>query len=161
MRIAITYVPRILLAAVLALVAVSPASVSGQAPATGRLILSGDLVYFWGGGHPANCLMVNRFKRGEPVGFRMTAINSETGKRDRATQMVVHLSYGGKTIDLPMRDRQNEKQPEREFWVVKWTVPADAPLGIVRYTVTAKDPQGRTGEWAPFVVDASQLTIVE
>jgi hypothetical protein len=159
MKIAITFLPRVLFAALLALVVVSP--VSGQAPPAGRLILSGDLVYFFGGGHPQNCVMANRYKRGEPVGFRMTAINSETGKRDRATQLVVHLNYGGKTIDLPMRDRQNEKQPEREFWVVKWTVPMDAPLGIVRYSVTAKDPQGRTGEWAPFVVDASQITIVE
>jgi hypothetical protein len=59
-----------------------------------------------------------------------------------------------------MRDRQNEKQPEREFWVGKWVVPDDAPMGIVRYTVTAKDSQGRTGEFKPFEVQASQLTIV-
>ena len=71
------------------------------------------------------------------------------------------MTYAGKTIDLPMRDRQTETQPECEFWVAKWIVPADAPLGIVRYTVTAKDPEGRTGEWKPFDVEASQLTIVE
>ena len=126
-----------------------------------RLILSGDLAYFFGPGKPLNCTLNNRFKRGDPVGFRMTAINSATGKRDRATQLVVHLTYGGKTIDLPMRDRQTAQQPEREFWVLKWVVPDDAPLGIVRYSVTAKDPQGRTGEWKPFEVEASQLTIVE
>jgi hypothetical protein len=126
-----------------------------------RLIVYGDLTYFFGPGRPLNCTVANRYKRGEPVGFRMTAINPPTGQRDRATQLVVHLTYGGKTIDLPMRDRQNEKQPERTFWVVKWTVPEDAPLGIVRYTVTAKDPQGRTGEFRPFDVEASQITIVE
>ena len=91
----------------------------------------------------------------------MTAINPETGKRDRATQLVVHLNYAGKTLDLPMRDRQTAQQPERDFWVLKWMVPNDAPLGIVRYTVTAKDPQGRTGEYKPFDVETSQLTIVE
>ena len=128
----------------------------------GRLVLSGDLTYFFGvGKSPLNCTMQNRYKRGEPVGFRMTAINPETGKRDRKTQLVVHLNYAGKTLDLPMRDRQTEQQPEREFWVLKWMVPADAPTGIVRYTVTAKDPEGRTGEWKPFDVEASQLTIVE
>jgi hypothetical protein len=126
-----------------------------------RLILSGDLAYFFGPGRPLNCTLNNRYKRGEPVGFRMTAINPATGMRDRATQLVVHLTYGGKTIDLPMRDRQTAQQPEREFWVLKWIVPNDAPLGIVRYTVTAKDPQGRTGEWKPFEVEASQLTIIE
>ena len=126
-----------------------------------RLILSGDLAYFFGPGKPLNCTLNNRFKRGDPVGFRMTAINPATGTRDRATQLLVHLTYGGKTLDLPMRDRQTAQQPEREFWVLKWIVPDDAPLGIVRYTVTAKDPQGRTGEWKPFEVEASQLTIVE
>src|SRR5215470_1485683 len=82
-----------------------------------RLVLSGDIVYFFGPGKPRNCTMNNRFKRGEPVGFRMTAINPATGKRDRATKLVVHLNYFGKTIDLPMRDRQTEQQPEREFFV--------------------------------------------
>ena len=59
-----------------------------------------------------------------------------------------------------MRDRQSDSQPEREFWVAKWMVPEDAPTGIVRYTVTAKDSQGRTGEFKPFEVQASQITIV-
>ena len=156
----LTYLPRAILAVMLTILATSP--LAGQAPAGGdKLVLSGDLTYFFGPGKPNNCFLSNRYKRGEPVGFRMTAINPATGKRDRATQLVVHLSYGGKTIDLPMRDRQTEKQPEREFWVLKWIVPADAPTGIVHYTVTAKDPQGRTGEWRPFVVEASQLTIIE
>jgi hypothetical protein len=137
----------------------TPSHVSGQAP-TGGLILLGDVVYFYPPGTPKNCLLNNQFKRGEPVGFRMNALNAATGKRDRATELVVHLTFAGKTLDIPMRDRQNERQPEREFWVAKWMVPDDAPMGIVRYTVTAKDPQGRTGEFKPFEVQASQLTIV-
>lgn len=134
-------------------------ALSGQA-AGERLILWGDLVYFYPPGHAQNCLMTNRFKPGEPVGFRMTAINPTTGQRDRSTQLTVHLQYAGKTIDVPMRDRQNEKQPERDFWVAKWTVPTDAQTGVVRYTVTAKDAQGRVGEFKPFEVQNSLLTIV-
>jgi hypothetical protein len=126
-----------------------------------RLVLSGDIVYFFGPGKPRNCTMNNRFKHGEPVGFRMTAINPATGKRDRSTKLVLHLNYAGKMLDLPMRDRQTQQQPEREFWVLKWIVPEDAPTGIVRYSVTATDSEGRTGEWKPFDVEASQLTIVE
>jgi hypothetical protein len=137
----------------------TPSSLAGQS-GSDHLILFGDVVYFYPPGHVKNCLLNNQFKRGEPVGFRMNAINPATGKRDRATQLVVHLNYAGKTVDVPMRDRQNEKQPEREFWVAKWTVPDDAPMGIVRYTVSAKDPQGRTGEFKPFEVQASQITIV-
>jgi hypothetical protein len=140
------------------LAAVAPLPTQAQAD---HLVLYGDMAYFFGPGKPLNCTLNNRFKRGDPVGFRMTAINPATGKRDRATQLVVHLNYAGKTLDLPMRDRQTAQQPEREFWVLKWIVPADAPSGIVRYTVTAKDPEGRTGEWKPFDVETSQLTIVE
>jgi hypothetical protein len=135
---------------------------TGQTASTGdRLVVYGDVVYFFGVGKPRNCILNSQFKRGEPVGFRMTAINPATGKRDRATQLFVHVTYNGKTVDIPMRDRQTDKQPEREFWVAKWIVPEDATTGVVRYTVTAKDPQGRTGEYKPFDVDASQITIVE
>lgn len=137
----------------------SPSSIAGQA-ANERLVVFGDITYFYPPPHALNCLMSNRFKRGEPIGFRMNAVNAATGKRDRATQLVVHLEYAGRTVDVPMRDRQNEKQPEREFWVAKWVVPDDAPMGIIRFTVTARDPQGRTGEFKPFEVQASQLTIV-
>jgi hypothetical protein len=138
---------------------IAPMPLSGQSAAD-RVIVFGDVVYFYPPGQPKNCLLNNQFKRGEPVGFRMNAVNGATGKRDRATQLVVHLSYAGQTVDLPMRDRQTDRQPEREFWVAKWVVPDDAPMGIVRYTVTAKDPQGRTGEFKPFEVQASQITIV-
>ena len=137
-------------------------SVAGQTNA--KLVVYGDIVYFFGQRppvNPLNCVMNSRFKRGDPVGFRASAINPETGKRDRTSQLVVHLSYGGRTVDVPMRDRQTEQQPERDFFVAKWMVPDDAPLGVVRYTITAKDPQGRTGEFKPFDVLSSQITIVE
>jgi hypothetical protein len=153
------FLPRTVFAIVLAMLATS--SLAGQTSNSGRLILSGDIAYFAGMGLPRNCVLNSQFKRGEPVGFRMTAINPETGKRDRQTQLVVHITYGGKTIDLPMRDHQSERTPLTEFWVAKWIVPADAPIGVIRYTVTAKDPQGRTGEWKPFENVLSLLTIVE
>jgi hypothetical protein len=150
------------LAVLVALTAMAASSfLAGQTPSSGdHLVVYGDTVFFFGPGKPYNCTLTNQFKKGQPVGFRMTAVNPATGKRDRATQLVVHLTYNGKTIDIPMRDRQTEKQPEREFWVAKWIVPDDASTGIVRYTVTAKDPQGRTGEFKPFDVEASQITII-
>jgi hypothetical protein len=143
--------------AFLLLAALGPSPVSGQA---GKLIVYGDVVYFYPPGNARNCILNNQFKRGEPIGFRMTALDPATGKRDRTTQLVVHLSYAGKTVDVPMRDRQTDRQPEREFWVAKWVVPDDAPMGVVRFTVTASDAQGRSGEFKPFEVQASQITIV-
>ena len=140
--------------------AVATATLAGQGSGA-HLTVYGDVMYFLGPGKPLNCTLNNRFKRGDPVGFRATAIDPSTGKRDKGTQLVVHLQYAGRTVDIPMRDRQTVQQPERDFWVAKWMVPADAPLGIVRYTITARDPHGRTGEFKPFEVEASQITIVE
>ena len=134
-----------------------PPPASGQ----GRLIVYGDMALFQPPGHPENCILRNRFKRGEPVGWRMFVADPSTGKREESAQLVVHVNVGGKTTDVPMRYRATAAQPEREFWVAKWVVPPDTPIGIVRYTVTATDKYGRTGEFKPFEVQASQLTIVE
>ena len=90
----------------------------------------------------------------------MTAIDLDTGQRDRASQLVVHLTYAGRTLDLPMTDHETAQRPEANFWVAKWIVPDDAPTGTVSYTVTARDPRGRTGEYKPFAITASQLTII-
>ena len=152
----------------IALLASETLSVSAfQAPAPpaagqGKLVVFGDVTLFLGKpGAAGNCALQSRFKHGDPVGFRMTAIDSVTGQREPSAQFVVHLTYGGMMQDLPMRYRGTVKQPEREFWVAKWVVPDTAPIGIVRYTVTATDKYGRTGEFKPFVVEDSQVTIVE
>jgi len=137
-----------------------PSQDSPRGPAN-KLIVYGDMALFQPPGHPENCILRNRFKRGDPVGWRMFVADPQTGTREESAQLVVHVNYAGKTIDIPMRYRATEKQPERQFWVAKWMVPADAPIGIVRYTVTATDKYGRTGEFKPFEVQASQLTIVE
>jgi hypothetical protein len=132
-------------------------SAAGAAP----LVVYGDITLFAGIGKPDNCMLKSRYKRGEPVGFRMTVIDPQTGKREESAELVVHLNYAGSTVDVPMRYRGTVKQPELEFWVAKWMVPDNAPTGIIRYSVSAKDKKGRTGEFKPFRQDLSELTIVE
>ncbi len=147
------------------LVVVNFATVKSSAQAekkTGKLIMRGDMTYFFGPGKPKNCNLSNVYKRGEPVGWRIEAVDPETGEHaDSDTKLVVHINYGGKMQDIPMRWRATAQQPERTFWVAKWIVPNDAPTGIVKFTVTATDKYGRTGEYKPFDVEASQLTITE
>jgi hypothetical protein len=146
----------------MASIAAFQAPPASPAAAAGTLIVYGDVALFLGKpGTPPNCAQQSRFKRGDPVGFRMTAIDPATGEREPSAEFVVHVTYGGMTQDLPMRYRATPAQPERTFWVAKWLVPATAPIGIVRYTVTAKDKYGRTGEFKPFAVEDSQVTIVE
>ena len=138
--------------------------VAAQAPAakTGTLILRGDMTFFYGPGKPRNCNLSNVYKHGDPVGWRIEAVDPQTGQHiEPEAELFVHLNYMGKTQDIKMRWRATANQPERQFWVAKWIVPNDAPTGIVRFTVTAKDKYGRTGEFKPFEVEASQLTIAE
>jgi hypothetical protein len=137
--------------------------VAAQAPQkTGNLILRGDMTYFFGPNKPKNCNLSNVYKRGEPVGWRIEAVDPETGKHiEPEAELIVHLNYAGQTKDIKMRWRATAQQPERQFWVAKWIVPDDAQPGVIRFTVTAKDKLGRTGEYKPFDVEASQLTIVE
>ena len=112
---------------------------SGQ----GRLIVYGDIALFQPPGHPENCILRNRFKRGDPVGFRMFVADPSTGKREESAQLVVHLNVGGRTVDIPMRYRATAAQPEREFWVAKWVVPQET-RGRDRSIHRDRDGQIRT-----------------
>ena len=128
----------------------------------------GDLADFSPPGTPLRCFNTNRFKRGQRAGFRMTAIDGGTGEVENTAEMVVHITIGGKTIDLPFRWRGNQPFPPQEYlhapaemWTARWEVPADAPIGTWSYTVTATDRFGRTATFNPFPNHLSQLTIVE
>ena len=98
----------------------------------------------------------------------MTAVDGGTGEVENTAEMVVHITIGGKTIDLPFRWRGNQPFPQQEYlrapaemWTARWEVPADAPIGTWSYTVTATDRFGRTATFNPFPNHLSQLTIVE
>lgn len=135
---------------------------------SGKLVIWGDLADFTRPGAPVRCYATSRFKRGQRAGFRMTAIDGGTGEVEHTAEMVVHVTHAGKTIDLPMRWRgvggfpasEYPRQPT-EMWTGVWEIPADAPIGQVEYTVTAKDRFGRTATFTPFPNRLAQFTIVE
>jgi hypothetical protein len=135
---------------------------------SGALVIWGDLVNFERPGTPNRCTAQSRYRRGARVGFRMTAIDGGSGEVENTAEMVAHVAYGGKTIDVPLRWRGVGPFPAAEYprrpsemWTGVWTVPDDAPVGILRYTVTATDRFGRTASFTPFPNHESQLTIVE
>jgi hypothetical protein len=149
----------LLTAAVAGLVALAGQSASAQG--AGKLVLFADTALFSGPNQPRNCFTMNRFKVGEPVGFRISAIDGATGQPAADAEVVVHLTYAGKTEDVPARYRgvgRGNLIPN--LWSAKWMVPAGTPTGIVAVKVTAKDKSGRTAEWTPFPNAAGQLTIV-
>ena len=138
-----------------------PQNAAGTYSPSDTLILYGDMAVFWGRGNPENCILKNRYKRGEPVGFRMTAIDPASGSFAEAADIAVKIPVGDRIETLPMRYRGTGEGARPGFWTAKWVVPADAPFGVIRYTVDAQDSQGRTGVWAPYNLDTSMLTIVE
>jgi hypothetical protein len=152
---------------------------AGQAPAPppaqpghgqGQLIIWGDTALFATPTDPDNCILTNRFKRGQRVGFRMAAFDGGTGEVENSAELVAHVTYAGKTVDAPMRWRgaagPNAPTPRGyirapvNLWTGQWAVPADAPVGTISYTVTARDRFGRKATFMPFTAEASQLVIV-
>ena len=97
--------------------AASPRQPGGNVPGH-PLVVFGDNAIFWGPGKPDNCTLKNRYKRGEPVGWRISAIDPATGKHiEPDAEIVVHLNFNGATRDIKARWRATANQPEREFWV--------------------------------------------
>jgi hypothetical protein len=98
----------------------------------------------------------------------MTAVDGGSGEVENTAVLTAHVTYAGKTIDVPMRWRGQGPFPAQEYprqpaemWTGVWTVPDDAPIGTLRYTVTATDRFGRTATFSPFPNTESQLAIVE
>jgi hypothetical protein len=154
------------------LLAIVPKSVvngQGNQPA-GKLILWGDIAVFQPPPSPENCIVKNRFKRSEPVGFRLYALDGGTNQPEPSAQVVVHITHGGKTYDIPALYRGvPQKNPDgggtmpvrANQWTAKWKVPTDAPTGTVHYSATARDKFGRTAEWTPQGGEPSWVTIVQ
>src|SRR6266571_4367261 len=72
---------------------------------SGKLVIWGDVVLFDPPNGPDNCIMMNRFKKGQRIGFRMTAIDGGSGEVENTATLVAHVTYAGKTVDAPMRWR--------------------------------------------------------
>jgi hypothetical protein len=136
---------------------------------SGKLVIWGDVASFdVPGTLPTHCILTNRFKRGQRMGFRMTAIDGGSGEVENTAVLVAHVKYAGATIDVPMRWRgqggfpaaEYPRQPS-EMWTGVWVVPADAQPSTLSYTVTATDRFGRTATFSPFINVVSQIAIVE
>jgi hypothetical protein len=135
----------------------------------GQLIIWGDVALFEKFGTPDNCILQSRFRKGQRVGFRMTAIDGGTGETENTANMTIQLTHAGKTVDVPMRFRGAAGPTEvprgylaapTMLWTGFWIVPADAPTGTVTYTVTATDAFGRKATFKPFPYETSQINIV-
>ena len=151
----------LLIASVTVLVTLAAQPVSGQGAVPGKLAIFADMALFSGPKMPRNCFTMNRYKVGEPVGFRVSVIDGATGLPAADAEVVIHLTYAGKTEDVPARYRgAGTGNLIPNLWTAKWTVPAGTPTGIIGLKVSAKDKSGRTAEYTPYPNAASHLVIV-
>jgi len=61
----------------------------------GKLIIYGDMALFQPPGHPDNCILRNRFKRGEPVAGGCSSLIQPLRSVKSPAQLVVHLDVAG------------------------------------------------------------------
>ena len=155
-------IPFFLLTASVAILLVFAAQQPTSAQGSGKLIVFTDMALFSGPNQPRNCFNMNRYKVGENAGFRISVVDPATGEPAKDVDVVVHLTYGGKTEDVPARYRGagGRGNTTPNLWSAKWVVPAGTPTGKVDVRVTATDKMGRSGEFKPFPNEAGQLTIV-
>jgi hypothetical protein len=154
------FIPYLVLTAAIAAL-VGSASQPASAQGAGKLIVFADTALFSGNNQPRNCFNMNRFKPGENAGFRITVIDPATGEPAKDVNVVVHLTYGGKTEDVPARYRGDGGRGNTtpNLWTAKWVVPAGTPTGTVDVHITAMDKMGRSGEFRQFPNPAGKLTI--
>ena len=133
----------------LAAPAVQTDSSARQQP--GGLFIQGDMV-------DGTCTPRGRYAPGERVVFRVRVLNAQTAEMARDATVTVRLADG--TV-LPMRYSGHPANgpPTDEFWATSWTVPADTPPSVVRFTIEAVEGP-LAGRFQPFNVESSLLTIV-
>jgi hypothetical protein len=119
------------------------------------LFIQSDLVSGLPG---SDCWYQNRFSPGQRVVFRAKVFDAATGQVAPNATVTVRLA-DGTTLPLPYSGHPPGPNPTDNFWAGGWTVPADAPLGVVRYTIEATDGP-RSGRFEPLNVELSMLTIV-
>ncbi len=105
------------------------------------------------------CVLVNQYKRGEAVAFRIRALlpNGEVADDKVLKSVVVELGNGQR---LPAGFKPHGAPPTDYFWSLFWTIPTDHPTGSVGYKVIATMNDGSTVEWKPFNRPTTELMVV-
>ena len=105
------------------------------------------------------CVLVNQYKRGEAVAFRIRVLqpNGEVADDKVLKSVVVELGNGQR---LPAGFKPHGAPPTDYFWSLFWTIPTDHPTGSIGYKVIATMNDGSTVEWKPFNRPTTELMVV-
>ena len=109
-----------------------------------------------------SCVLTNRFPRNSQIVWRARVFDPKTGQLmdDQALSKVEVRLADGKTVD--MKYGAHPKDPPGEsYWTGSYLVPKDQATGTLDYSVVATAADGRSGEFKPFNVSSSLLTITD
>lgn len=122
-----------------------------------RLILQADIV-------GEGCMMQNAYLNdGEAKAtFRVRVYDPATGEQldDEAIESLTVTLGDGQVFEM----RWGPHPPDTEndfFWAYGWEIFAGYPAGNVPFTISATAVDGRTGEFEPFNVAPSLLTVMD
>jgi len=127
----------------------------------GKLFFEGDIVrHALPNQAGPFCVLINQYKRGEAVAFRIRAMMpSGAVADDKAIKsLVVELGNGQR---LPAGYKSHGAPPTDYFWSLFWTIPNDYPTGSIGYKVIATMNDGSTVEWKPFNRATTALMVVD
>lgn len=107
------------------------------------------------------CVQRSRFNPGEHIVWRIRVYDPQlaTAMDNIALDSVQVLFDDGQIFETVYADHGAEGAKDF-FWTTSWVIPEDYPTGSLGHQVTAKAQDGRTGEFVPFNVSYSLLTIV-
>ncbi len=109
-----------------------------------------------------SCVLNSRFPRNSEIVWRARVFDPASGDLadDKALSGVQVKLANGKSFD--MKYAPHPKDPPGEaYWTASWKVPKDQATGTLNYSVVASDSKGRAGEFKPYNIPTSLLTITE
>lgn len=108
------------------------------------------------------CVAQSRFARNSEIVWRVRVIDPVTGQQldDTAIQALQVKLADGQVLDMRYGDHPRDNPTDR-FWTTSFDIPEDYPTGTLGYEVVAEDTSGRTGNFTPFNVAPSLLTITD
>lgn len=103
------------------------------------------------------CVQTSRFPRNSDIVFRARVWDPQTGMpMDDQSLYAISVSFSdGTTMPLKYGTHGGSDM----FWTTAWLVPKDYPAGTVNYSIVATSKDLRTGQFQPFNVMPSLLTI--
>ena len=107
------------------------------------------------------CVQRSRFSLGEHIVWRIRVYDPQLGTAmdDVALDSVQVLFDDGQLFETRYAGHGAEGAKDF-FWTTSWVIPEDYPTGSLGHQIIAKAKDGRTGEFVPFNVSYSLLTII-